>query len=311
MQVTRGIIQEGDEWDFDRDEDLFDLEAAMGADLADEMPEVPEEEAETKKKRLKEELSFQEMVEKYLDVSHKKSKRQKVRIKGKLVAVVDNQEDEREDEQAIKLKRVKVLGDGKSADWFSQELFAGVDADIQDVPERVIEFGDDEIPADASLAQEMDLEDEQDDQGKQDDEGEELNNEGENDVRFAGNDRASEKAVRANRLGLLKMGRSLISGETNLKEMVDDSFNRWTGAANEQNAELPEWFVEKESEYWKAFEQDEEHDERDVARVKVCIFLHPCFFVLIQGGEKRELLIGPSRKWLKPRRDASERLKAS
>ncbi len=267
FEVTRGIIQEGDEWDFDRDEELFDLEAAMGAGgLADEMPDM--EEDESKKKKLKaEELSFQEMVEKYLDVSHKKSKRQKVRIKGKLVAVVDNQEDEREDEQALKLKRAKMLGDGKSAEWFSQELFSGVDQDIQDVvqEEAIVEF-DDPVRDDPSLAQDVDVEDNE--SGEKSDAELPLN-EGENDVRFAGSDRASEKAVRANRLGLLKMGRALVSGETNLKEMVDDSFNRWTGVANEQNPELPEWFVEKESEYWKAFEQDEEHDERDVARVKV------------------------------------------
>lgn len=276
--MTRGIIQEGDEWDFDRDEELFDLEAAMGAGLADAMPEEPEEEeedAQARKKKMKaDELSFQETVEKYLDVSHKKSKRQKVRIKGKLVAVVDNQEDEREDEQATRLKRARLLGDGKSAEWFSQELFAGVDQDMQDVPEtepKVVDFEEDEQqpdvgPADLSLAGDADLDEEE----QKDEVAEPSNVEGENDVRFAGTDRASEKAVRANRLGLLKMGRALVSGETSLKEMVDDSFNRWTGAANEQNQELPEWFVEKESEYWKAFQQDDEHDERDVARVKVC-----------------------------------------
>ncbi len=264
LKVTRGIIQEGDEWDFDRDEELFDLEAAMGAELGHEMPEMPDEEEaarSSKKGSREEELTFQEMVENYLDVSHKKSKRQKVRIKGKLVAVVDEQEDEAEYEQARKLKRARQLGDGGSADWFSQELFAGVDPDLQDEEEAVVDFEETSNGQDNMEQEEEQQEKEEEEEEEEDDEREMLGKEGAVvDMDGESND---------GRLKMLRMGRALVSGETNVKEMVDDSFNRWSGASTAQQEGLPEWFVEKEREYWKPFEPDrEEYDARDVARVQ-------------------------------------------
>lgn len=59
---------------------------------------------------------------------------------------------------------------------------------------------------------------------------------------------ANDPAVRAQRLTLLSMGRSVLDGKTTIKEMVDDSFNKW---AKPTAHDLPEWFAEDDAQHWK------------------------------------------------------------
>jgi AdoMet-dependent rRNA methyltransferase SPB1 len=266
IRITRGMIQDGDEWDFDRDHELFDLEAAMNAGELGAMPDYDSEDdmdhaGKEKRSRQEEDLNFSEVVEKYLEVAHQKSKRQKVRIKGKLVAVVDDQEHEEEEEVAKELRSKQYLtrmGPGTDAEWFSQEMFAGVDTGIIDEENNVIDFEDDEH---GHLAMEI----EQEVVPKGDDvEEEEEKSASEEEEAPPG---AMHDASNAERLRVLKMGRELLSGDgKNLKEMVDDSFNKW-GNKVDDNSHLPDWFTEKEAEYWGPFKKPEEFDEKDLKRV--------------------------------------------
>jgi hypothetical protein len=86
-RASRGMDLANDRFDFERDEELFDLEAAMSAKLGEDEPEMTEKKAgededeEDRKKMRKREMSFAESVENYLDTSHAKSKRKKLRVK--------------------------------------------------------------------------------------------------------------------------------------------------------------------------------------------------------------------------------------
>lgn len=44
------------------------------------------------------------------------------------------------------------------------------------------------------------------------------------------------------------MGRAVLDGKTTIKEMVDDSFNKWAKPATN---DLPEWFLEDDAQHWK------------------------------------------------------------
>merc|ERR1712000_482324 len=56
---------------------------------------------------------------------------------------------------------------------------------------------------------------------------------------------------------------------TNLKDMIDNAYGRWTRGQVTDQEGLPEWFVEKESEYWGPFKgQPEVFDQDDFDRTK-------------------------------------------
>lgn len=78
----------------------------------------------------------------------------------------------------------------------------------------------------------------------------------------------NDPAVRAKRLGLLSLGRSVLSGETNMKQLVDDSFNKWAAPADE----LPEWFLDDDQEHWKPHGPAQETKVTAEDRARVAAF---------------------------------------
>lgn len=250
-RANRGIVRKGDVIDEVRDEDLFDLEALWksaggGGGGGDD----DEEDGLEGNPSAYDEETFQELMERYLEEGHKNSKRQKIKVKGGFGVTLDDEE------QGMHLPEGKPLVQDT---WFDQNLFDGV-VDVDDEEEdddgegaKVRPRQHESVTKKRRKASAEEYGGDIDHGGKEQEEDEEEEDEDDDDeipdddmVAIA---EANDPAVRAQRLQLLSMGRAVLNGETSFKEMVDDSFNKWTPVVDLDS--LPEWFTDNDRDQWK------------------------------------------------------------